>query len=309
MDSLLWVDQTYVQKHKTEDPHNLRALYHQNLEKYPNHEPKMEGKEKTPLKQAVIIYVTKQSRKAGISLAVLGLSYVPYIGRFVLPAASFYTFRGAVGIQPAGAIFAASLLFPRRYLISFLQAYFSSRTLMRELVCHALHNSFKSRNSRPCSSSLTSHVFATTKTRRSFGSRTVLVYSSGSAWGSTSLSRSHLSVFSFTDWQRLQQHISSPRSLTHRLRPPMLRLSSKSLSAGRTNTSFSPCHGTRWIHSTSRCTSQSISQKCAKPPERLSASLNHFLTRLSIVPMFGNYKRQGTAHLSFAQNSQEVAPA
>jgi len=134
MDSLRWVDQTYVQKHKTEDPHNLRALYHQNLEKYPHHAPKTD-KEKTPLKQAVILYATKQGRKAGISLAVLGLSYVPYVGRFVLPAASFYTFRGAVGTQPAAAIFAASLLFPRRYMVTFLQAYFSSRTLMRELVC------------------------------------------------------------------------------------------------------------------------------------------------------------------------------
>jgi hypothetical protein len=135
MDSLLWVDQTYVQKHKAEDPHNLRALYHQNLEKYQHHVPKTGTKEKTPLKQAVIFYATKQGRKAAISLAVLGLSYVPYVGRFVLPAASFYTFRGAVGTQPAAAIFAASLLFPRKYLVMFLQAYFSSRTLMRELVC------------------------------------------------------------------------------------------------------------------------------------------------------------------------------
>jgi hypothetical protein len=135
MDSLLWVDQTYVQKHKTEDPHNLRALYHQNLDQYPHRAPVDENKTKTPLKQAVILYATKQGRKAAISLAVLGLSYVPYVGRFVLPAASFYTFRKAVGTPPAGAIFAVSLLFPRRYLVTFLQAYFSSRTLMRELVC------------------------------------------------------------------------------------------------------------------------------------------------------------------------------
>jgi hypothetical protein len=135
MDSLRWVDQTYVQKHKTEDPHNLRALYHQNLDQYPHHAPVAENKTKTPLKQAIILYATKQGRKAGISLAVLGLSYVPYVGRLVLPAASFYTFRKAVGTQPAGAIFAVSLLFPRRYLVTFLQAYFSSRTLMRELVC------------------------------------------------------------------------------------------------------------------------------------------------------------------------------
>lgn len=133
MDSLRWVDQTYVQKHKTEDPHNLRALYHQNLEQYPKHGPKTD-KDKTPLKQALTIYAMRQGRKAGISLAVLALSYVPYIGRFVLPAASFYTFRKSVGTQPAAVIFAGSLLFPRRYLVSFLQAYFSSRTLMRELV-------------------------------------------------------------------------------------------------------------------------------------------------------------------------------
>lgn len=140
MDSLQWVDSTYVQKHKTEDPHNLRAMYHQNLEQYPAHVPRDVDKEKgkKPLKQAVIIYATKQGRQAGISLAVLGLSYVPYVGRFVLPAASFYTFRKSVGTQPAAAIFAGSLFFPRRYLVTFLQAYFSSRTLMRELVRHAL---------------------------------------------------------------------------------------------------------------------------------------------------------------------------
>jgi hypothetical protein len=133
MDSLRWVDQTYVQKHKSEDPHNLRAMYYPNLKEYHDQAPRPE-KEKRPLKQAVIMYGTKQGRKAAISLAVLALSYVPYVGRFVLPAASFYTFRKSVGTQPAAAIFAGSLLFPRRYLVSFLQAYFSSRTLMRELV-------------------------------------------------------------------------------------------------------------------------------------------------------------------------------
>ncbi|KAH8634427.1 hypothetical protein IG631_09827 [Alternaria alternata] len=133
MDSLRWVDETYVQKHKTEDPHNLRAMYYPNLEKYPEHAPRVD-KEKKPIKQAVMIYATKQGRKAAISLGVLALSYVPYVGRFVLPAASFYTFKKSVGTQPAAAIFAGSLLFPRRYLVSFLQAYFSSRTLMRELL-------------------------------------------------------------------------------------------------------------------------------------------------------------------------------
>lgn len=132
MDSLRWVDQTYIQKHKSENPHNLRAMYYPNLNMYHSQAPKTEAK--TPLKQAVIAFAIRYGRKAGISLAVLALSYLPYVGRFVLPAASFYTFQNSVGPQPAVAIFAVSLLMPRRYLVSFLQSYFSSRTLMRELV-------------------------------------------------------------------------------------------------------------------------------------------------------------------------------
>jgi hypothetical protein len=235
MDSLRWVDQTYVQKHKTEDPHNLRALYHQNLEQYPHQAPRTD-KEKTPLKQAVLIYATKQGRKAGISLAVLALSYVPYVGRFVLPAASFYTFRKAVGTQPAGAIFAVSLLFPRRYLVSFLQAYFSSRTLMRELVCSSPFHTAYIHSHHP-SLSLTSLAFAIIKTRRSCGSRIVLVYSLVSASGSMSSSRFHSLECSSTVSQRPQQHTSSPRSLTRRLHRPKPRNLKKSHFAGRTSTS------------------------------------------------------------------------
>ncbi|KAI9871449.1 MAG: hypothetical protein M1830_002903, partial [Pleopsidium flavum] len=37
MDSLQWVDQTYVQKHKSEDPTKLRAMYYQNLRMYSTH--------------------------------------------------------------------------------------------------------------------------------------------------------------------------------------------------------------------------------------------------------------------------------
>lgn len=132
MDSLRWVDQTYIQKHKSEDPTTLRAMYYPNLNMYPTQAPKTESK--TPLKQAMTIFAIKYGRKTAISLAVLALSYLPYVGRFVLPAASFYTFQKSVGPQPAVAIFAGSLLMPRAYMVSFLQSYFSSRTLMRELV-------------------------------------------------------------------------------------------------------------------------------------------------------------------------------
>ncbi|KAF2495719.1 hypothetical protein BU16DRAFT_397753 [Lophium mytilinum] len=101
MDSLQWVDQTYTQKHKSENPQSLRAIY---------------------------------GRRAGISLAIYALSFLPYVGRFVLPAASFYTFNNAVGLTPALVIFGSSVFLPKRYIVMFLQSYFSSRSLMRELL-------------------------------------------------------------------------------------------------------------------------------------------------------------------------------
>lgn len=135
MDSLRWVDQTYVQKHKSDDPTNLRAMYYPNLDRYGTRESHGEKKQtKEALKKAISRYVIKYGRKGAISLTVLALSYLPKVGRFVLPAASFYTFQGSVGAQPALVIFGTSLLLPRRYLVTFLQTYFSSRTLMRELV-------------------------------------------------------------------------------------------------------------------------------------------------------------------------------
>ena len=132
MDSLRWVDQTYMQKHKSDDPQKLRALYHPNLEIYST-KGAVGTAPKKP-KDMVVPFLIRYGRKAGISLTVLALSYLPYVGRFVLPAASFYTFRKAVGPQPAIIIFGSSIFLPRKYLVTFLQSYFSSRSLMRELL-------------------------------------------------------------------------------------------------------------------------------------------------------------------------------
>jgi uncharacterized protein involved in cysteine biosynthesis len=52
----------------------------------------------------------------------------------VLPAASFYTFNKVVGLGPAAIVFGTGLFLPRRYLVIFLQSYFASRSLMRELL-------------------------------------------------------------------------------------------------------------------------------------------------------------------------------
>ncbi|KAI4175851.1 MAG: hypothetical protein LQ343_001465 [Gyalolechia ehrenbergii] len=83
---------------------------------------------------AVIVFLYRYGRRAAMSLGIYMLSYLPIVGRFVLPAASFYTFNKAVGPVPATVIFGSGIFLPRRYLVIFLQSYFSSRSLMRELL-------------------------------------------------------------------------------------------------------------------------------------------------------------------------------
>lgn len=131
MDSLQWVDQTYIAKHKSEDPSELRALYYPNLRMYSQH---AETKQKKDPYKAMIAFLQRFGKKAALSLGVYLLSFLPYVGKFVLPAASFYTFNRAVGLPAAVLVFGSSLFVPKRYLVMFLQSYFSSRSLMRELV-------------------------------------------------------------------------------------------------------------------------------------------------------------------------------
>jgi hypothetical protein len=130
MRSLQWVDLTYVKKHEAENPENLRDLFYPNLKEYSSATHPREQKKNNPIFGFLMRYV----RKGAISLAVFALSYTPVVGRFVLPAASFYTFNNAVGLGPASVIFGTGVFLPRKYLIIFLQTYFSSRSLMRELL-------------------------------------------------------------------------------------------------------------------------------------------------------------------------------
>ncbi|ETN41526.1 uncharacterized protein HMPREF1541_03462 [Cyphellophora europaea CBS 101466] len=133
MDSLQWVDQTYIQKHKSDDPTELRAMYYPALKMYSTHGEK-EKMEKRGIMDGVILFATKYGRRAAISLAIYALTFVPVVGPFVLPAASFYTFNKAVGPVPAAAIFALGLVIPKRFMVQFLSTYFSSRSLMRQLL-------------------------------------------------------------------------------------------------------------------------------------------------------------------------------
>lgn len=131
MESLRWVDVTYVQKHKNEDPNKLRNMYYPNLRQYSTRDGSTHS---TSTAEAMTMFLWRFGRKAAISLAIFALSYVPIAGRLVLPAASFYTFNKAVGLGPASLIFGTGIFLPRRYLVIFLQSYFASRSLMRELL-------------------------------------------------------------------------------------------------------------------------------------------------------------------------------
>lgn len=132
MDSLQWVDDTYAVKHKSEDPNTLRAMYYPNLRMYSTHGDT--SKRRAP-KDAALAFLLRFGRRAAISLVIYMLSYLPLVGRFVLPAASFYALNKALGPLPASIIFGSGIFLPRKYLVVFLQSYFSSRSLMRELVC------------------------------------------------------------------------------------------------------------------------------------------------------------------------------
>ncbi|KAI0150656.1 transmembrane protein UsgS [Xylariaceae sp. FL1272] len=131
MDSLRWVDETYVAKHSGEAPLSLRQVYYPNLSKY---KLKDGTTHSTSTAENITIFIWRFARKGLVSLAIFALSCVPYFGKLVLPAASFYTFNKAVGLGPAAVIFGTGILLPKRYLIIFLQAYFSSRGLMRNLL-------------------------------------------------------------------------------------------------------------------------------------------------------------------------------
>ncbi|KAK3622147.1 hypothetical protein LTR56_022373 [Elasticomyces elasticus] len=128
MSSLQWVDSTYAAKHSGEE---LRELYHPHLSSYTN--TAVKERQKDPYR-AALTFLLKFGRRAGLSLGVYCLTFLPYVGRFVLPAASFYTFNNAVGLQPAVVIFGSSIFVPKRWIVRFLQSYFSSRSLMRELL-------------------------------------------------------------------------------------------------------------------------------------------------------------------------------
>lgn len=131
MQSIYWVDRTYMQKHKSENPDTLRAMYYPNLVMYPT---KGGSGSSAPKAEALLAFFNRYAKRVGILVGVYIISCLPYIGRYVLPAASYYTFSKHVGSMPATVIFCVGLVLPKAYLVRFMHTYFASRSLMRELV-------------------------------------------------------------------------------------------------------------------------------------------------------------------------------
>ncbi|KAJ5894949.1 hypothetical protein N7495_006640 [Penicillium taxi] len=131
MESIQWVDKTYTNKHKSEDPNTLRAMYYPNLVLFKSSRGPRSSR---PMSEALMAFAHRYGKKMGMLLGVYLLSTAPLVGRFVMPALSFYTFKNYVGTVPAAAIFGTGLILPKAYLVLFFHTYYSSRSLMRELL-------------------------------------------------------------------------------------------------------------------------------------------------------------------------------
>jgi hypothetical protein len=84
MTSLQWVDHTYLEKHKSDDPSKLRSLYYPNLQQYKPNTPVPGAvlKEKKPAYEIALAFGKRYLKRGGISLAIYFLSFLPYIGRY-----------------------------------------------------------------------------------------------------------------------------------------------------------------------------------------------------------------------------------
>lgn len=86
MMSLQWVDVTYQEKHKHDDPATLRPIYYDNLRKYPTRAPPSEkGKDKKSKWEKFLKvmngYIKRYSKRIAMGLGVYIISQEPHIGK------------------------------------------------------------------------------------------------------------------------------------------------------------------------------------------------------------------------------------
>jgi uncharacterized protein involved in cysteine biosynthesis len=132
MQSLNWTDRFYLEKHvqgdKTNEP--LRPLYYKTMSLYARN-----SSSHSTLRFSKFIRRTVKRLALGILLWLLSL--IPVIGKFVFPAAGFYSLYRAVGEDFMLAAIVGGvglLLFPKRAYVILVQGWLSSRALTRELL-------------------------------------------------------------------------------------------------------------------------------------------------------------------------------
>ncbi|KAG0320462.1 hypothetical protein BGZ99_004494 [Dissophora globulifera] len=80
-------------------------------------------------------YMRRTWKRLKWALLFLVLSWVPVIGRFAFPVASFLSTIQSIGSKPLAVVFAiASFMLPRSISIYFLKGFFGCRALTRELL-------------------------------------------------------------------------------------------------------------------------------------------------------------------------------
>ncbi|KAF8449644.1 hypothetical protein BGX38DRAFT_1060677, partial [Terfezia claveryi] len=152
--SLAWVDKTYLAKHLPASvnhpemavPKELQnRLYYPTLRLYEPHKnalPPRVVNEKDALKPKTLkknsplkSFLLRSAKKALISLGVYLATFIPYIGPLVLPASSIYSLNSFTGPLPAGIFaFCSLFIFSKSLTVRILQTYFSSRSLVRDLL-------------------------------------------------------------------------------------------------------------------------------------------------------------------------------
>lgn len=79
-------------------------------------------------------FLIKSFKRAGVTMGLYLLSFVPVVGSLVLPVVSFSTFNSVVGTPTAVAIFGIGYNLPRRWMVKFLGTFWGGRSLLRELL-------------------------------------------------------------------------------------------------------------------------------------------------------------------------------
>lgn len=123
MTSLRWVDKLRTEKHHVATGRKIveQETPSINLDLY---RPRYDSN-----------FYNRTFKRTLIGLSIYACSHIPKIGTFVLPSVTFWTLKGTVGIVPAFAFFSiAGLTLPRHIFVVFLQTYFSTRSLTRQLL-------------------------------------------------------------------------------------------------------------------------------------------------------------------------------